>query len=71
MFQKSALIVVGPLALLLCVSPIILTSGISDLSKGAVVGIFFGLHPARLDNAPKENPLNSTSGLHWLLFAWP
>ena len=42
MFQKSALIVVGPLALLLCLSPIILASGISDLSKGAVVGIFLG-----------------------------
>jgi len=42
MFQKSALIVVLPLALLLCLSPIIFTSGISDLSKGAVVGIFLG-----------------------------
>ena len=42
MFQKSALIVVGPLALLLCLSPISFTSGISDLSKGAVVGIFLG-----------------------------
>jgi len=43
MFQKSALIVVLPLALLLCLSPLIFTSGISDLSKGAVVGVFLGL----------------------------
>ncbi|CAM3852626.1 hypothetical protein LIHA111178_12060 [Litorimonas haliclonae] len=43
MFQKSAFLGLFPLALLLCLSPIIFASDISDLSKGAVIGVFLGL----------------------------
>jgi len=43
MSKKSAFHALLPIILLLTLSPMIFSSGISDFSKGATVGIFLGL----------------------------
>lgn len=43
MSKKTTLLVLLPIILLLTLSPMIFSSGISDFSKGATVGIFLGL----------------------------
>lgn len=41
--RKSMLAVIIPILLLLALSPVVFSSGISDLSKGVVIGLFLGL----------------------------
>ncbi len=43
MSRKSLITVLIPVLLLLCLFPLLMRSGISDLSKGAIIGGFLGL----------------------------
>ena len=43
MFKPLSFLIIFPLALLLLLLPMILRAGISDFSKGALIGILLGL----------------------------
>ena len=43
MFKPLSFLIIFPLALLLLLLPLILRAGISDFSKGALIGILLGL----------------------------